>query len=316
MAPNEQLPFLLLALLLLVPPPAAGAFNITKILADFPEFDVLNALLLDTGLAHAINTREAVTLLAPNNTAFVALARGAPRGTTRSFIADLLALHVVLDYLDAPKLAAMQRGRRGDGSVLTTLLQSTRDVPRKAGFLRVGSSSNASASGGDRVTFSSAAPGGQRNATFERQVVAQPYNVSVLQVSGFVVPPGIKFVQPFPPPRARRHVAAPPPGQAPARAGAWAHAPASVWVRPADTVAGEAVPYTRPHGYSAAAAGGGDGSHSDTQRARRHGGEATVVTIGRRWTQSGQLVEWTCRGSWNHDLPAWEFVNKVPPWER
>ncbi|KAK3156150.1 hypothetical protein QOZ80_2AG0103490 [Eleusine coracana subsp. coracana] len=227
MAPNEQLPFLLLALLLLVPPPAAGAFNITKILADFPEFDVLNALLLDTGLAHAINTREAVTLLAPNNTAFVALARGAPRGTTRSFIADLLALHVVLDYLDAPKLAAMQRGRRGDGSVLTTLLQSTRDVPRKAGFLRVGSSSNASASGGDRVTFSSAAPGGQRNATFERQVVAQPYNVSVLQVSGFVVPPGIKFVQPFPPPRARRHVAAPPPGQAPAPAPGPMHPPVS-----------------------------------------------------------------------------------------
>ncbi|GJN19146.1 hypothetical protein PR202_gb06388 [Eleusine coracana subsp. coracana] len=217
MAANEQLPvFLVLAVLLLVPAPAAGAFNITKILADFPEFDVLNALLLDTGLAHAINTREAVTLLAPNNTAFVALARGAPRGTTRSFITDLLALHVVLDYLDAPKLAAMQRGRRGDGSVLTTLLQSTRNVPRGAGFLRVVSlASNASASGGDRVTFSSAAPGGQRNATFERQVVAQPYNVSVLKVSGFVVPPGIKFVQPFPPPRARRHVAAPPPGQAP-----------------------------------------------------------------------------------------------------
>lgn len=210
MAPNEQLPFLLLALLLPAPAlGAAGAFNITKILGDFPEFNVLNSMLLETGLAHAINTREAVTLLAPNNTEFVALARGAPRQVPRSFIVDLLALHVVLDYLDAPKLAALQRGRRGDGSVLTTLLQSTRAVPRGAGFIRVSAPS-------DRVTFSSAAPGGgQRNATFERQVVALPYNVSVLQITGLVLPPGIKFVQPFPPPRARRHMWAPPPGQAP-----------------------------------------------------------------------------------------------------
>lgn len=213
MAPMEQLPLVLLALLLLPAPAlgAAGAFNITKILADFPDFNVLNSMLLETGLAHAINTREAVTLLAPNNTAFVALARGAPRQVPRSFIVDLLALHVVLDYLDAPKLASLQRGSRGDGSVLTTLLQSTRSVPRGAGFIRV-----STAVAGDRVTFSSAVPGGgQRNATFEKQVVALPYNVSVLQVSGFVLPPGIKFVQPFPPPRARRHMAAPPPGQAP-----------------------------------------------------------------------------------------------------
>jgi hypothetical protein len=210
MAPTEpRLPFLLLALLLLPGPAAgAGAFNITQILAAFPEFNVLNSLLLDTGLAHAINTREAVTVLAPNNTAIVAFASAAPAPQLpRSFFTDLLALHVVLDYLDAPKLAALQRGRgRGDGAVLTTLLQSTRAVPSGAGFIRVAPSGAA----GDRLTFSSAAPGGQRNATFERQVVAKPYSVSVLQVSTFVVPPGIKLVQPFPPPRRARHMSAPP----------------------------------------------------------------------------------------------------------
>jgi hypothetical protein len=208
MAPTEhRLPFLLLALLLLSGS-AAGAFNITQILAAFPEFNVLNSLLLDTGLAHAINTREAVTVLAPNNTAIVAFASAAPAPQLpRSFFTDLLALHVVLDYLDAPKLAALQRGRgKGDGAVLTTLLQSTRAVPRGAGFIRVAPSSAA----GERLTFSSAAPGGQRNATFERQVVAKPYSVSVLQVSSFVVPPGIKLVQPFPPPRRARHMSVPP----------------------------------------------------------------------------------------------------------
>ncbi|XP_062217273.1 fasciclin-like arabinogalactan protein 3 [Phragmites australis] len=206
MAPNK-LPFLLVALLLAAPSLASG-FDITKILAGFPEFSIFNTMLTETGLAPAINNREAVTVLAPNNTAIAAASRGAPR-LPRSFVVDLLALHVVLDYLDAPKLAALQRGRKGEGSVLTTLLQSTRAVPRGAGFLRIASGA------GDRITFSSASPGGPRNATFERQVVAQPHSASVLQVSGFVVPPGIRFPQPFPP-RAR-HMSGPP-SQAPAPA--------------------------------------------------------------------------------------------------
>ncbi|XP_062224641.1 fasciclin-like arabinogalactan protein 3 [Phragmites australis] len=214
MAPTK-LPFLLLLALLLLPASGlaagfgASAFNITKILAAFPEFSVFNTMLTDTSLAFAINSREKVTVLAPNNTAISAVFRSVPR-IPRSFLADLLSLHVVTDYLDEPRLAALQRGRRGDGSVVTTLLQTIRPPPRGAGFLRVASGA------GNCTTFSSAAPGGPRNATFERQVLVQPPSVSVLQVSGFVVPPGIRFPQPFPP-RAR-HMAAPPPRQAPAPA--------------------------------------------------------------------------------------------------
>ncbi|KAL6629949.1 hypothetical protein ACP70R_029714 [Stipagrostis hirtigluma subsp. patula] len=209
MAPTNKPPFLLLLLVALLLPArglAAGAFDITKILGGFPEFTALNALLTETELAPVINSREAVTVLAPNNTAIAAARRHLPR----SFVVDLLSLHVVLEYLDEPKLAALQRGRRGDGSALTTLLQAARAVPRGAGFLRVVPGD------GGRIVFTSEAPGAHRNATFEGQVATQPDSISVIKVSGFVVPHGLRFPQL--PPRAR-HMSAPPrraPAPAPA----------------------------------------------------------------------------------------------------
>ncbi|CAO2044757.1 unnamed protein product [Urochloa humidicola] len=214
-------PFLLVLLAVLLPaaPPSLGAgfgagpgaIDITKILAGFPEFSAFSAMLTETSVALAIASRDKVTVLAPNNTA-VAAAFGAKPRVPRSLLADLLALHVVLDYIDEPRLGALigrgERGGRGDGSVVATLLQAQRAPPFGAGFLRVFSGD------GGRATFTSAAPGRARNATtVVRQVAAKPFSVAVLQVSGFVVPPGIRFPRAFPP-RASRHMVAPP-GQAP-----------------------------------------------------------------------------------------------------
>ncbi|KAF8696381.1 hypothetical protein HU200_037292 [Digitaria exilis] len=193
----------------------AGAIDITKILAGFPELSAFSAMLTETSVALAIAGRDKVTVLAPNNTAIAAAFGGVPR-VPRSLLADLLALHVVLDYVDEPRLGALQRARGGEGTVVTTLLQALRAPPRGVGFLRVYSGD------GGRATFTSSAPASRRNATVERQVAAQPYSVAVLQVSSFVVPPGIRFPRAFPP-RAR-HMAAPP-GQAPAPAPAPAWAP-------------------------------------------------------------------------------------------
>ncbi|CAL4971055.1 unnamed protein product [Urochloa decumbens] len=216
---GRMAPFFLLVLLaVLLPSPqpslaggfgaGPGAIDITKTLAGFPEFSAFSAMLTETSVALAIAGRDKVTVLAPNNTAVAAAFGGAPR-VPRSLLADLLALHVLLDYVDEARLGALQRGRAGDGSVLTTLLQALRAPPRGVGFLRVFSGD------GGRAAFASAAPGGTRNATMvERQVAAKPFSVAVLQVSGFVVPPGIRFPRAFPP-RASRHMAAPP-GQAPA----------------------------------------------------------------------------------------------------
>ncbi|XP_039855272.1 fasciclin-like arabinogalactan protein 3 [Panicum virgatum] len=160
-------------------------------------------MLTETNVALAISSRDKVTVLALNNTA-AAVAFGGTLRVPRSLLADLLALHVVLDYIDKPRLGALQHDRKGEGSVVTTLLQVLRAPPRGVGFLRVYT--------GDagRAMLSSAAPGGLgRNATVEKQITAKPYSVSVLQVSGFVVPPGIRVPRAFPP-RASRHMAAPP----------------------------------------------------------------------------------------------------------
>ncbi|EES04622.1 hypothetical protein BDA96_04G067700 [Sorghum bicolor] len=241
MAPFLHLLLVLLAVLLPVPIPSLGAgygegadtIDITKILAGFPEFSSFSAMLNETSVAAAIKSRDKVTVLAPNNTA-VAVAFGGLPKIPRSFLADLLALHVVLDYIDEPTLGALKRGRIGQGSVVTTLLQAMRAVPRGTGFLRVFSGPDG------RATISSAAPAGQRNATVDRVVAAEPYSLAVLQVSGFVVPPGVRVPKPFPPPRASppgvrgapkpfpppmaRHMAAPP-GRAPAAAPGPHHEP-------------------------------------------------------------------------------------------
>ncbi|CAN6237308.1 unnamed protein product [Urochloa humidicola] len=222
-------PFLLvlLAVLLPAPPPSlaagfgagAGAINITKTLAGFPEFSAFSAMLTETSVALAIAGRDRVTVLAPNNTAVAAAFGAAPR-VPRSLLADLLALHVLLDYVDEARLGALSRGRGGDGSVLATLLQALRAPPRGVGFLRV-----FSGGAGGRAAFASAAPGGARNATtVERQVAAKPFSVAVLQVSGFVVPPGIRFPRAFPP-RASRHMAAAPAPAPAAAAAPGSHAP-------------------------------------------------------------------------------------------
>ncbi|CAN6243265.1 unnamed protein product [Urochloa humidicola] len=213
---GRMAPFLLVLLAVLLPAPPSlaagfgagpGAIDITKILAGFPEFSALSAMLTETSVALAIAGRDKVTVLAPNNTAVAATFGAKPR-VPRSLLADLLALHVVLDYIDEPRLGALigrgEPGGRGDGSVVTTLLQAQRAPPFGVGFLRVFSGD------GGRATFASPAPGRARNVTtVVRQVVAKPFSVAVLQVSGFVVPPGIRFPRAFPP-RASSHMAAAP----------------------------------------------------------------------------------------------------------
>ncbi|XP_025806384.1 fasciclin-like arabinogalactan protein 3 [Panicum hallii] len=212
MAPCSKLPPLLVTLAVLLPAPrslgagfgvGAGTIDVTKVLAGFPEFSTFSSMLTETNVALAISSRDKVTVLAPDNTAVAAAFSGTLR-VPRSLLVDLLALHVVLDYIDEPRLGALQHDRKGEGSVVTTLLQVLGAPPRGVGFLRIYSGD------GGRAMLSSATPGGLgRNATVEKLVTAKPYSVAVLQVSGFVVPPGIRVQRAFPP-RTSRHMAAPP----------------------------------------------------------------------------------------------------------
>ncbi|KAL5207227.1 hypothetical protein ABZP36_031662 [Zizania latifolia] len=191
-------------------PAADAAIDIGKILGEHREFSLFSSLLASTGVARATNSREAVTVLAPNNTAVVAALRGVPRGAdTRALLADVLSLHVILEYIDADKLEELGEGRSGDGTLVTTLLQANGKAQgRYAGFLHITIGEEED----DRVTFTSAAIGSPWNATFERAIAQLPPSVSVLQVSGFIFPPGVI------PPQPRARQTSMPPAPSPARA--------------------------------------------------------------------------------------------------
>ena len=214
MAPN--LPLLVLLLLVL---PAAGnaaaaaAFNVTEILARYPAFKLFNLLLSKTRVAREINSRNSVTVLVPDNSAVDWLLRRSAR-LARASLVELMSVHVVLDYIDAAKLAALpQRGQ--PAVVVTTLFQTTGTARNRTGFLNV----TAAPRGG--AIFISAAPGALVSATLKRAVTARPYNLSVLQISNFVVPPGV-VTRPRPPtppmPRMRQMSIAPSPAPASPRA--------------------------------------------------------------------------------------------------
>ncbi|PWZ18560.1 Fasciclin-like arabinogalactan protein 14 [Zea mays] len=217
MAPTTSL--LVLVFLFLLPaaavaaPPATGdaaAFNVTEILSRYPEFKLFNLLLSKTRVAREVNRRSAVTVLVPDNSAVDWLLRRSAR-LPRAALVELVSVHVALDYIDAAKLAALPRS--GQPAVVTTLFQTTGAALNRTGFL------NVTAVGRAGAVFVSAAPGSLVSATFRRAVTARPYNISVLQISNFVVPPGVitrpRLPLPSPPsppaPRMRQMAIAPSP---------------------------------------------------------------------------------------------------------
>ncbi len=85
----------------------------------------------------------------------------------------IMSLHVVLDYYDEAKLSKLAKGT----AKLTTLYQSTGDATHEQGFLNVTHMKDGA------VAFGSAVKGSQLNSRLVKKVVAQPYNISVLQIS-------------------------------------------------------------------------------------------------------------------------------------
>ncbi|PKA67040.1 Fasciclin-like arabinogalactan protein 14 [Apostasia shenzhenica] len=170
-----------LLLLLLLPPvlfSSALAHNITTILSQFPDFSLLNSLLSQAQLAGDINLRQAITVLAPPD-ASLANFSSLPQATLR----DLLAVHAILDYYDDGKL----RHLAGGSAVAATLFQTTGRAAGQEGFVNITRM-------GNRVTINSAADAAAAAdaVDYVKVVSTQPYNISVLEVSGVIVPPGMK----------------------------------------------------------------------------------------------------------------------------
>ncbi|GAV78074.1 Fasciclin domain-containing protein, partial [Cephalotus follicularis] len=155
---------------------STNAFNISKLLGQYPGFTTFNNYLTQTQLADTINSRQTITVLAVDNSAISPLS-----SHPTDVIKKILSAHVILDYFDVPKLQKLQNKT----AILTTLLQSSGQATGQQGFLNV----TVLSTGG--VAFGSAVAGSNLGSNLVKSVASQPYNISVLQVSNVIIPTGI-----------------------------------------------------------------------------------------------------------------------------
>ncbi|KAJ0985077.1 hypothetical protein J5N97_003433 [Dioscorea zingiberensis] len=174
---------LLLVLLLsaAVSSASGAAFNVTQILSKYPDFSSFNDFLSVTGLADEINSRQTITVLVVDNSGIDAVA-----GRPVDIVKRILSVHVILDYFDSAKLEKLS----GKTALLTTLFQSSGVASNKAGFLNVTDMDD------NMVSFGSAVAGSGIGANLVKEVFTKPYDLSILQVSDIIVPPGIENLQP------------------------------------------------------------------------------------------------------------------------
>ncbi|CAN6238076.1 unnamed protein product [Urochloa humidicola] len=154
----------------------ASAFNITRLLGEFSDFSSFNSLLSQAKLADEINRRQTITVLAVDNGAAAGIS-SLPSDVQRK----VLSMHVVLDYYDKAKLEAI----KNHTTLLTTMFQSSGQATDRMGFLNFTKRSDGT------MVFGSAEPGAPKNSQMVKPVASRPYNISVLQVSAPIVPPGV-----------------------------------------------------------------------------------------------------------------------------
>ncbi|RWR75309.1 fasciclin-like arabinogalactan protein 14 [Cinnamomum micranthum f. kanehirae] len=195
---------------------SAAAFNITKILNEHPDFSTFNNYLSQTHLADEINGRQTITVLVVDNGAISALS-----GKAEEVMKRIMTVQIVLDYYDMEKLKKLSSNK---SILLTTLFQSTGMATNQQGFINV----TVSKSGGD-IRLGSGVPGSGLTASFIKSVDAQPFNISVLQISNPIIPPGIENViknAPPPPPK-KAHTPTKAPSPTKSRSPAKSPSPAS-----------------------------------------------------------------------------------------
>ncbi|KAG6598817.1 Fasciclin-like arabinogalactan protein 8, partial [Cucurbita argyrosperma subsp. sororia] len=185
-APSSILSFAFCPLFfLLCFPSSVSAFNITKLLNQFPEFGAFNDYLTKTHLYEQINTRNTITVLALDNATVSAIAKN-PLDTVK----EILGAHIILDYYDPAKLRKLPVGKPTE---ITSMFQSTGDAVKQQGFLKIVHNKRG------EIEFGSAAKGAPLSAMLVKSVASRPYDISVLQVSAPIVIPGIGVYN-LPPP--------------------------------------------------------------------------------------------------------------------
>merc|ERR1712226_1491879 len=195
-----------------------------------PDFSSMNDYLSKTQLDKQINSRNTITVLAVDNKAIAGLS-----GLNLDEVRKILSVHVVLDYYDVQKLSTLTK----KSTLLTTLFQASGTAMNQQGFV------NVSIINEGEIAFGSGVKGSKLDSKLVKSVAAQPFNISVLQISSAIVPPGITVANPpgaSPPP-----TNAPTPGKAPAPAGnAPAQSPSNNPVPEAPSPTGAGTPEESP----------------------------------------------------------------------
>lgn len=173
-----------LSLALTLLPSPVDAHNITKILAEFPQFSTFNHYLTTTHLANEINNRETITVCAVDNAGMADLLS---KHLSIYAIKNVLSLHVLLDYFGAKKLHDITNGT----ALAATMYQATGSAPGSSGFVNITDLK------GGKVGFGAVDNGGI-DATFVKSVKEIPYNISVVQISNILPSPDAEAPTPGP----------------------------------------------------------------------------------------------------------------------
>ncbi|XP_038976581.1 fasciclin-like arabinogalactan protein 2 [Phoenix dactylifera] len=159
--------------------------NITKILAEHPEFSTFNHYLTATHLAGEINRRKTITVLAVSNTGMAPLlAKHLPLYTLK----NVLSLHVLVDYFGAKKLHQINGGTAAS----STLFQATGAASGTAGFVNI---TNHRAG---RVSFAAEDVGDAPPVNFVKSIKEIPYDLAVIQISSVLSSPEAEAPTPAP----------------------------------------------------------------------------------------------------------------------
>ncbi|CAI9094802.1 OLC1v1030599C1 [Oldenlandia corymbosa var. corymbosa] len=183
MGMSTKLPITFILLLAFVS--TTAAYNITKLLERDPNFSNFSDLITQSGVAKEMGTRNTVTVLAIPNDRIGDLA-----GKPPDVLKTILKTHVILDYYDLLKLEKL----KGKPTIMTTMFQATGSAIYQQGFLNVTKNSQGT------IVFASAVHGSPRDVTLLGSVLTQPFNLSILSVSGHILTPGVEEYTFTPPP--------------------------------------------------------------------------------------------------------------------
>ncbi|KAL9234400.1 hypothetical protein vseg_009277 [Gypsophila vaccaria] len=150
-----------------------SAFNITKILDSNPTYSAFNDYLTRTKIAHEINSRKSVTVLAVSNSVMSSI-----YGNSTAAIKNILSVHILLDIYDDIKLHNLKVGANVTS---TTLYQTTGVAQDHTGEVNI-----TLAKSGD-VTFSSAQPGSRPGPKLVKEITHLGSDLAVLEVSDLII---------------------------------------------------------------------------------------------------------------------------------